>query len=134
MPKAIKDRFPAAQRDVNIGGYIKVEHDEFGKEQVSYRGIPIYVGYELSNFGPFLPFTEVAHGGGGAVTSSIYIVRFSEDGVCGLETKPMEVTDMGMIDNAVHLRTNIEHDTGLCIKDPFSAIRLSSITNASIVK
>lgn len=134
MPKAIKDRFPAAQRDTSIGGYISVEPQEFGEEQVRYRGIPIYTGYGISKFGEFLPFNEVAHGGGSAVTSSIYVVRFSEDGVCGLQQQPMEVKDYGLLENGVHYRTNVEWDCGMMIGDPYSAIRLSSITNAAIVK
>lgn len=134
MPKAIKGRFPAAQRDTTIGGYIEVKASDFGEEQVSYRGIPIYTGYGISPYGEFLPFSEVAAGGGGAVTSSIYIVRFAEDGVCALETRPMEVTDFGLLEDGVYYRTNIEHDVGLASFDPFGAIRLSSITNAAIVK
>lgn len=134
MPKALKGRFPAAQRDTSIGGYIEVKPQEFGEEQVRYRGIPIYTGYGITNFGEFLPFNETGVGGGSAVTSSIYVVRFSEDGVAGLETAPMEVTDMGLLEDGVTMRVNIEHDVGMAVFDPFSAIRLSSITNAAIVK
>lgn len=134
MPKAIKDRFPAAQRDTSIGGYIDVQPQEFGEEQVRYRGLQIYTGYGISKFGEFLPFNEVAHGGGGAVTSSIYVVRFSEDGVCGLQQQPMEVTPIGLTEGGVWDRTNVEWDCGMMIEDPYSAIRLSSITNAAIVK
>lgn len=134
MPKAIKDRFPAAQRDTDIGGFIKVEPDEFGKEQISYRGIPIYCGYGVGPFGEFLPFNEVAHGGGAAVTSSIYILRFSEDGVCGLEQQPMEVHDYGLLEDGFTYRTNVEHDSGMMIGDPFAALRMTSVTNAPIRK
>jgi hypothetical protein len=134
MPKAIKDRFPAAQRDTNVGGYIQVKPQEFGEEQVYYRGIRIFTGYGVSKFGEFLPFNEVAYGGGSAVTSSIYPVRFDETGVCGIEQSGMEVQDMGLTEGGTWLRTNIEHDVGMTIEDPFAAIRLSSITNAAIVK
>ena len=134
MPKAIKDRFAAAQRDTSIGGFITLDKDEMGRQITRYNGLPLYTGYGITNFGEFLPFNEVAAGGGSAVTSSIYIVRFSDDGVCGLETAPMEVTDMGLIDNGVHHRTNIEHDVGMAVLDPYSALRMSSITNAAIVR
>ena len=134
LPKALKDRFPAAQRDVNVGGYIKVEPQEFGEEQVFYRGIRLYTGYGISKFGEYLPFTEADYAAGGTVCSSIYIMRFGEDGVCGLEQSPMEVTDIGLTEGGVWMRTNIEHDVGMCIEDPYSALRLNSITNAAIVK
>jgi len=134
MPKALMDRFAAAQRDTSIGGFVALDKDEMGRQITMYRGLPLYTGYGISNFGEFLPFNEVAVGGGSAVTASIYIVRFAEDGVVGLETAPMEVTDMGLLENGVHHRINIEHDTGMAVLDPFSALRFSSITKAAIVK
>lgn len=134
MPKALKDRFAAAERDTGIGGFVTQDKDDMGKVVTRYNGLPLYTGYGISKFGEFLPFNEVASGGGSAVTSSIYIVRFAEDGVCALEVAPMEVTDMGLLDDGVYYRTNIEHDVGMMVSDPFSAIRLSSVTNAAIVK
>ncbi|MBT9385475.1 hypothetical protein KM176_16495 [Pseudooceanicola sp. CBS1P-1] len=134
MPKAIKDRFAAAQRDTNIGGYITLDKDEMGRPITRYGDLPIFTGYGISPFGEFIPFDEVAYGGGSAVTSSIYVVRFGEDGVCGLETAPMEVTDFGLLQDGVYMRVNIEHDCGICVEDPFSALRMSSVTNAAIVK
>lgn len=134
MSKRLLSRFPAAERDINIGGFVSQSQDGMGKIVTRYRGIPIYTGYGVSALGDYLPFNEVAHGGGSAVTTSIYVVRFADDGVCGLQVAPMKVTDMGLIDNAVHYRTNIEYDVGMAILSPFSAIRLSSITDAPIVK
>jgi hypothetical protein len=134
MPKAIKDRFPAAQRDTQIGGYITLDKDEMGRVVTRYGELPIYCGYGVSRYGEFLPFDEVAAGGGSAVTSSIYIVRFSEDGVVGLEVAPMEVTDFGLLEDGVNMRVNVEHDNGMAILDPFAALRMSSITNAPIIK
>ena len=134
MPKAIKDRFAAAQRDTQIGGFISLDKDEMGRQITRYGNLPIYSGYGVTKFGEFLPFNEVATGGGAAVTSSIYIVRFGEDGVTALETSPMEVTDFGLLENGVHHRVNIEHDVGMGIFDPFAALRMPSITNAPIVK
>lgn len=134
MPKALKDRFAAAERDTQIGGFVSQAKDDMGKVVTRYNGLPIYTGYGVTRFGEFLPFNEVGAGGGGAVTSSIYIVRFAEDGVAALEVAPMEVTDIGLTEGGVFYRTNIEHDVGMCVLDPFSAIRLSSITNAAIVR
>jgi hypothetical protein len=134
MPKALKDRFAAAERDTAIGGFVSQDKDDMGRVVTRYNGLPIYTGYGVTKFGAFLPFDEVAAGGGSAVTASIYIVRFAEDGVCGLEQSPMEVTDIGLTEGGVWMRTNIEYDVGMGIFDPFSAIRMSSITNAAIVK
>lgn len=132
MPKAIFDKFGAAQRSTSVSGYITWDKDEWGQRGMQYNNLPVLTGYGITKHGPFMNFDEVAYGGGSAVTSSIYVVSFSEMGVCGLETAPMEVTDMGLLENGVHMRTNVEHDIGLCIEDPYAAIRLSSITNAAI--
>jgi len=134
MPKALKDRYAAAERDTQIGGFVTQDKDDMGRVVTRYNGLPIMTGYGVTRLGEFLPFNEVAVGGGSAVTGSIYIVRFSEDGVAGLEQSPMEVTDIGLTQGGVWYRTNIEYDVGMAVFDPFSAIRLSSITNAAIVK
>jgi len=134
MPKTLRDRFPAAVRDASVGGIYTNDTEDMGRRVSRYQGIPIYVGYEVTAFGAFLPFNEVAYGGGSAVTASVYVLSLGEMGVCGLETAPMQVTDMGLLNNGIHYRTNIEYDTGLCIENPYSAIRLSSIANAAIVK
>jgi len=95
MPKALKTRMIAAQRDTSIGGFITFDKNEMGVEVMRYGDLPIYTGYGVTPFGEFLPFTEVAYGGGSAVTSSIYIVNFSDMGVCGLQVAGMEVHDFG---------------------------------------
>lgn len=134
MPKALHDRFPAAVRDNSIGGVWTNDKDEMGRPVPRYNGIEIYNGYGLSPYGAFLPFNEVGFGGGAAVTSSIYIIRFGEDGVAGIQTQPMEVKDIGLMEDGVWYRTNVEHDSGMGIFGPFAAMRLTSLTNAAIVK
>ncbi|PZQ99204.1 MAG: hypothetical protein DI533_00405 [Cereibacter sphaeroides] len=134
MPKMLKDRLGAATRDTGVSGFFTQDRDALGKPIDRYNGIPILTGYGITPFGAFLPFNEVAFGGGSAVTASIYILSFAEMGVCGLETSPMEVTDMGLLNNGVHYRTNIEHDVGMCMETPYSALRMTSITNAAWVK
>jgi hypothetical protein len=134
MPRKLKTRFGAAQRDTDIGGFITFDKDDMGKKITRYGDLPIYTGYGISPFGEFLPFDEVAYGGGAAVTASIYIVSFGEMGVCGLETLGMEVKDIGLTEGGVYYRTNIEHDVGMCIESPYAADRLTSITDAPIVK
>lgn len=134
MPKFLMDRLPAATRDTAVTGFLDYQVNDLGTRVPYYNKLPILTGYGISPFGLFLPFNEVAFGGGAAVTASIYILSLNEMGVCGLETKSIEVQDMGLLDNAVHFRTNIEHDTGLCIENPYAALRMTSITNAPIVK
>lgn len=132
MPKAIFDKFGAAQRNTSVSGFVTWDKDEWGKRGMQYNGLPVLTGYGITPHGAFLDFDEVAYGGGSAVTASIYVVSFREDGICGLETNPMEVKDMGLLENGVHYRTNVEHDVGICVEGAYAGIRLSSITNAAI--
>lgn len=134
MPRSLHARFPAAVRDTSLSGVWTNDRDEMGRPVPRYNGIEIFTGYGLSVYGEFLPFNEVAYGGGAAQTSSIYIVRFAEDGVAGIQTAPMEVKDFGLMEDGVWYRTNVEHDAGITIGSAYSALRLSSITNAAIVK
>lgn len=134
MPRPLRERMPAAVRDAAVGGLYTNDKEDMGHRVERYRGIPIYVGYELTKFQNFLPFNEVAFGGGAAVTASIYILSFDEDGICGLETSPMEVKDIGLTEGGVIYRTNVEHDNGLCIEGEYAGTRMTSITNAAIVK
>lgn len=134
MPKILMDRLPAATRDTGVSGFFTQDRDSLGRPVPRYNGLEILTGYGITPFGAFLPFDEVAYAGGSAVTSSIYIVSFREDGVCGIQTAPMEITDIGLTEGGTWLRTNVEHDTGMVIENRYSAIRLSSITNAAIVK
>lgn len=134
MPRKLHTRMAAAARDTSIGGFITYDKDEMGKRILRYGDLPIYTGYGITPFGEFLPFDEVAYGGGSAVTASIYVVHFGEMGVCGLETQGMEVKDIGLTEDGVYYRTNIEHDVGMCIESPYAAVRLSSITDAAITK
>lgn len=134
LPRVLRSRFPAAVRDAGVSGLYTNDKEDMGHRVERYRGIPLFVGYELTPFGAFLPFNEVAYGGGSAVTASIYTINFSEEGLCGLETSPMEVTDIGLTEAGVLYRTNVEHDNGLCLEGAYAATRLTSVTNAAIVK
>lgn len=134
MPKILMDRLPAASRDTGVTGFFTQDRDSLGRPIPRYNGLPILIGYGITPLGAFLPFNEVAFGGGSAVTASIYILSLRDGGVCGIQTSGMEVRDMGMTEGGVFLRTNVEHDSGLVIESPYAALRLSSITNAAIVK
>lgn len=134
MPYKLKHRMPAAVRDAGVGGLYTNDVEDMGRRVERYAGKEILTGYQISKHGPLLQFNEVGFGGGSAVTSSIYILSIGETGVCGIETKPMEVKDMGLINNGVHYRTDVHHDNGICIENPYAALRMTSVTDAAIVK
>jgi len=105
--------------------------DPLGRKVSTYDGLPILFGYEKSRDASLVPFSEVASGGGAAVTSSIYVVSFAADGVYGIEGTPLTVMDEGMLPGVPLLSTHVKWDFGLVARE-YAITRLSSITNAAI--
>jgi hypothetical protein len=133
MPYKLKHRLPAAVRAAGVGGVYTNDTEDMGRRVERYNGLELLTGYGISKHGALLNFNEVAYGGGSAVTSSIYVLSFGEMGVCGIETKPMEVKDMGLLENGVHYLTDVHHDNGICIETPYAALRMTSIADAAII-
>jgi hypothetical protein len=134
MSRKMKMRFKAAARDPNLtNNRITDDMDSnLGRRVTRFGDAIILCGYEVSKDSQLLPFNEVAHGGGSAVTSSVYGMSFREDGVCGIQTSEPEYVPVDT-DRGVFERDLFEWDCGITIEDFYSAIRLSSITDAPIV-
>ena len=133
MNRDLRTKFNAAMRNQTLAGNILMSKDSFGRPQLTYSGLPILVGYEAGPDTKLLPFTEVASGGGSAVTSSLFVVSLKEGNVCGIQLAPPRVQDLGELQTAPVKRTRVEWYTGMVVENPYSATRLSSITNAAIV-
>jgi len=131
MPK-----FIAAARNTTISGFVIQSWDETGKPKMSYGGLPFLWGYQKSKHGTILPFSEVANGGGSAVTTSLYVVSFRDGGLKGLQIRPMSFMEMGqggLLDDGITYRTHMSWDVGIVDEDEYCLTRLTSITNAAIV-
>lgn len=134
MSRRLKVKFEAAARDPDLTNN-RVTNDmdsNLGRRVLRFGDIPILTGYQVSKDSQFLPFNEVAYGGGSAVTTSIYCVSFREDGVCGIQTGAPEFEPVDT-DRGIFKRDLFEWDCGITIEDFYSALRISSITNAAIV-
>lgn len=132
-PWAFRYRWIAAARNTALSGFVMQTWDEVGKPKLKYAGYPLLFGYEKDLHAPILPFTEVATGGGSAVTSSMYVANFSEGGVKGIQIKPMEIRDVGLLQDSITYNTHVSWDVGLVVEHLFAFTRLSGITNATIV-
>lgn len=132
--RKLRTRFKAAARDPNLtNNRVTDDYDSnLGRRVLRFGDLPLLVGYEVSKQSVFLPFNEVAWGGGAAVTTSIYTVSFREDGLCGIQTSPPEYVPVDT-DRGVFERDLFEWDCGITLEDPYAADRLSSITDAPIV-
>jgi hypothetical protein len=133
IPWAMRYRFIAAARNTSIAGFVIQTWDGVGAPKMTYAGLPLLFGYEKDLHPPILPFAEVAIGGGAPVTSSIYVVSFKEGGVRAIQIAPIEVRDMGLLEDGITYNTHISWDVGLVDEHQFCFTRLSGVTNASIV-
>lgn len=131
MNKSLKRRFTAAARNSSVGGYIVTARDEMGRRVTSYNDLPIVVMGENDDVYNTLDFTEACTSGT-ATGTSIYIARFGENGIMGIENGGIDVRDLGELEAKPTLRTRIEWYSGICIKHPRCVARLYSIADAAI--
>jgi hypothetical protein len=133
MNRRLLTAMQAAARDPALtNNQVTMDMDSnLGRRVTRYGDLPILTGYQVGKGSTFLPFNEVGQGGGSAVTSSVYVVSFREDGVCGIQTSAPEYIPV-TTDRGVYERDLFEWDCGITIEDFYSAMRLSSITNAAI--
>ena len=109
-------------------GALTITTDQLGRELEGYAGVPFGLIEEDETGAEILAFDEAQ--GTANATSSIYAVRFGADTLSGIQTKPIEVRDLGEVDDKPALRTRIEWYSGYVIKHPRAAARLKGIKAA----
>ena len=133
-PRSMKYLFDASLRSTTVTGFNMAQDPlDPSRKCLTYKDLPILWGYEPDDSPPLLDFNEVAAGGGGAVTTSIYVVSFREEGVCGIEGTPLQVTDQGLLQSEPKYQTHVKWDFGFTIEHPYAAARLTSIAQAAFV-
>jgi hypothetical protein len=125
-------------RTQSLSGFVMQEFDVSGNKGVgglkaSYAGLPFLWGYPKDDHPYMLDFNEVATGGGAAVTASLYVVSFGEGRLRGLQLRPLEVADVGLLQDHKTFRTHINWDVGMVDEHKYCMARLDSWTNAPIV-
>lgn len=132
-PWYLKSRWMQAARNTSLTGYLVQTWDDLGKPKLSYGGLPLLFGYDKDLHAPILPFTEVAPQGGAAQTSSIYVVSFGEQGVKAIQQEPMQIMDMGLLQDGITYSTHVSWDVGLVAEGDFCFSRLCGVTNAAFI-
>jgi hypothetical protein len=127
-----------AARNTTLSGFVMQEFDVSGSKGVgglkaSYAGLPFLWGYPKDDHPYMLDFNEVGSGGGAAVTASLYVVSFGEGRLRGLNLRPMETRDIGLLQDGKTYRTHLNWDVGMVDEHKYCIARLSSWTNAAIV-
>lgn len=122
-----------AARNSTLTGFVVQTWDGVGMPKMTYRGFPFLIGYEKDDHTPVLQFNEVASGGGAAVTASLYIVNFGEMRLHGIQHKPLDIVDVGLLQDQITLRDHLSWDVGMVDEHKYCFVRLDSWTNATIV-
>ncbi len=122
----------AARNNTLVNQTLAFTKDDFGRDILKYKGMPILYGYQPDDTPDLLPLNEVPVGGGAAQTGSIYCVNLSERGIYGIEQTPLTVTDEGAIPGTTFLSTKMKWDWGIAREHPNAIARLSSISFGAI--
>jgi hypothetical protein len=134
VPRGLMPQFDAAARNNTlVNQTVSYTKDDFGRRIIEFKGLPLLFGYEPDDSPDLLPFSEVASGGGSAVTSSIYCVSFRQGGFYAIEQTPLQVMPEGPTVGQPFDSTHIKWDFGFAREHPKAVARLDSITNAAIV-
>ena len=133
-PRGLMPYWDAAARNNSlVNQTVAYAEDDFGRRIIKFKGLPILFGYEPDDSPDLLPFSEVAIGGGAAVTASIYCVSFRDGGVYAIEQTPLDVRDEGPLPGIPFHSTHIKWDWGIAREHPRSVSRLSSIAPGAFV-
>ena len=134
MPRGLMPQWDtAARNNTLVNQTVAYAEDDFGRRIIKFKGLPILFGYEPDDSPDLLPFTEVASGGGSAVTSSVYCVSFRPGGLYAIEQTPLQIVPEGPTVGQPFDSTHVIWDYGFAREHPKAAARLDSITNAAIV-
>jgi hypothetical protein len=100
--------------------------DAFGNPLMSYGGVPIRVIEADSAGNEILGFNETQ--GSSSLTGSIYAVKFgAEQYVSGLQSKGIDVRDLGELQEKPVYRTRVEWYAGMAVFNPRAAARLKGV-------
>jgi hypothetical protein len=133
-PRTLMPYFDAAARNNSlVNQLMSASVDDYGRSILKYRGLPILFGYEPDDTPDMLPMTEVASGGGSAVTGSVYCVSFREGGIYAIQQTPLTVVEQGEIPGTPQFSTHIKWDWGTAREHPRACSRLDSISQAALV-
>lgn len=132
MNKSMRRKLSTAARTPAVGGYITYEQDAFGRRQMYYGDLPILIADKDNEGNDILPYNE-ASSSGGATSTSIYAVSFTDDGVVGLQNGDIQARDLGELDEKPVFRTRVEWYPGLAIFKGRAVARMRHIGDLAIV-
>lgn len=110
-------------------GLLTTTKDMFGRSIDMYGSIPMYdIGVKYDQSTLIITNGEAGSGGGTAHCTSIYAVKFEVGTeLWGIQTYPLDVTDMGLLEDGVTYRTVVDWPLSLANAGRRSMARLYSL-------
>lgn len=110
-------------------GLLNQSKDMFGRRIDTYGDIPMYdIGVKADQSTLIITNSEIGSGGGTAHCTSIYAVKFGiGDQLWGIQTYPLDVKDMGLLNDGVTYRTVVDWPLSLALAGRRSIARLYSL-------
>ena len=138
MSDAMARRLNTAYQDSSVGGHILFGVDDFGREMMSYNGLPILKFKRDGDRNHILDFDEANPGGGTPASTSIYVLSLMPRKCFGIQgrirgVEGINVTDLGLLQSMPRYRTRVEWYTGLMIEHGMAVSRLWGIKDAPVV-
>ena len=129
LNELVKRRFERAIRLLGAGAGWNMVTDAFDRAVTRYKNATIRViGRKADGTTQIITNTETAAGADGASTfSSIYMVRYGEGYGMGWQMEPLFVNDLGILNNGVIYRINMDYAWGTLFTNTYSMSRLFNI-------
>lgn len=132
MNRTVKMRLEAAMR---VSGLKSTTEDKTGKRYPSYgEGGPriVDIGYKYDDSTMIMGNVEAADGTAltGGACSSIYAVKFGEPYLAGFYEYPINVDDVGLLEDRINYRTVVEWSPGIYHVHPRAIARLVGLVAA----
>lgn len=137
VAKSVRRKLTALIR-AGIGGSVEVTLDEFGRQAISYAGLPILIADYDNNSDQILGFTESSPDGSNINCTSIYCVSFGPTKVTGIQGKigskyGIDVRDLGELESKPVFRTRVDWYNAIAVYHGRGAARLAGITDQPAV-
>ena len=120
--------------DVNVGGYVTSQLNQFGRRVDFWNGVPLVPMDELGHAHVPLAFDEVGGGGGSAVTTSMYFCRFGDGMLTAIQDGPPLIDNFQALETAPLSKFRVDWGVGLAAYHGRSFVRLRGIKDAAMTK
>ena len=107
--------------------------DEWGNLLMTYNGLPILEADPLGHTACITATEEESGSEAASTATSIYVLSFREGYLHGIQSKPLDMRDLGELQAAPAYGNRIEWIMGMVLNNPFSACRLRHVHPSATV-